>query len=190
MLSIQFLFQHPRTLLLKRNIQSQRRIASVGLVIQRKIIYHIRVFSLDDKGKLVNYFSAGPSPLSLEKDEEKIVLSLEEGLFVRSSGVKKYLKLYLISFRNINITTFHEQPRRVSNLAQGFIIRWRINESACSNKRHIIVSSGDRYKSDTPNLETQFNISRTNVIINLYYPIEWGTNVTRPDLKTHIQQYK
>jgi len=26
-------------------------------------------------------------------------------------------------------TTFHEQPRRVSNLAQRFIIRWRINRS-------------------------------------------------------------
>ena len=80
-----FLFQHPRSLLLKRNIQSQRRIASVGLVVQRKIIYHIRVFSLDDKGRLVDFFAAGPSPLSLEKDEEKTVLAFEEGSNVVSS---------------------------------------------------------------------------------------------------------
>jgi len=54
-------------------------------------------------------------------------------------------------------TTLHEQPRRVSNLAQGFIIRWRINENACSNQRHIIFSSGDGHKSDTPNIETKFH---------------------------------
>jgi len=42
-------------------------------------------------------------------------------------------------------TTLHEQPRRVSNLAQGFIIRYGIfNESASSNQRHIIVSSVDK----------------------------------------------
>jgi len=47
-----------------------------------------------------------------------------------------------------------------SNLAQGFIIiRWRKNESSCSNQRHIIVSSG-RHKSGTPNVDTKFNISR------------------------------
>jgi len=57
-------------------------------------------------------------------------------------------------------TTLHEQPRSVSNLAQGFIIRWRINESACSYQYHIIVSSRDRHKSDTPNMETKFNTSR------------------------------
>jgi len=33
--------------------------------------------------------------------------------------------------------TLHEQPRRVSNFAQGFLIKWRINESACSNQCHI-----------------------------------------------------
>jgi len=65
-----------------------------------------------------------------------------------------------------NETTLHEQPRRVSNLAQGFIIRWQINESAYSNQRHIIVSSGDRHKSETPNMKTKFNTSRKHVIIN------------------------
>jgi len=58
------------------------------------------------------------------------------------------------------------------------------------NQHHTIVASGDRHKIDTPNMETKFNTSRKHGIINLYYPIEWGTKVISLDLKTHIQQYK
>ena len=56
--------------------------SSVGLVVHRKIVYQIRIFSIDDKGKIVNCFRAGPSLLSLEKDEEKTVLTMEEGKVV------------------------------------------------------------------------------------------------------------
>ena len=55
----------------------------MGLTIHRKIVYILRVFSLDDKGKVVDYFTAGPTLLSLEKDEEKTVLSLGEGLSLK-----------------------------------------------------------------------------------------------------------
>ena len=69
-------------MLLKRNIHSQRRIASVGLTSQRKLIYHIRVFSLDEEGRLLDQFFAGPNFLALEKDEEQAVLTIEEGEFM------------------------------------------------------------------------------------------------------------
>nr|CAB3249719.1 germ cell-less protein-like 1 [Phallusia mammillata] len=66
-------------LLLKRNIQSQRRRASVGLTPVRRILYHIRVFSVNKKGHVVNKVSCGPSFLALEKDDERIVLHFNSG---------------------------------------------------------------------------------------------------------------
>jgi len=64
---------------LKRNVHSQRRRASVGFAAQRRVVYHLRVFSHDAKGRVLDMFSSGPAGLSLEKDGESQVISLETG---------------------------------------------------------------------------------------------------------------
>ncbi|CAK8696766.1 unnamed protein product [Clavelina lepadiformis] len=68
--------QEPKALLLKRNFQSQRKAGSVGLGAQRKINFQIKVFSLNSKGQILNMFSTGCSSLSLEKDEERVALTI------------------------------------------------------------------------------------------------------------------
>lgn len=67
-------------MLLKRNIQSQRRRASVGLTPVRRILYNIRVFSVTRKGHVVDRVSCGPSFLALEKDDERVVLHFDKGM--------------------------------------------------------------------------------------------------------------
>ncbi|XP_002125481.2 germ cell-less protein-like 2 [Ciona intestinalis] len=65
----------PCSLSIKRNIKSQRRVAAVGLGTQRKVIYKMKIFSLDTRGHVCACTSVGPCVAALEKDEDRVVLT-------------------------------------------------------------------------------------------------------------------
>lgn len=76
----------PRSLMLKRNVESHHCVSSVNLVTKRNIIYNLRVFSLDQKGHVLHSFStAGDQFQSFSKDEERIVMTLGDQQNVKLS---------------------------------------------------------------------------------------------------------
>jgi len=66
----------PRSLMLKRNVESHHCVSSVNLVTKRNVIYNLRVFSLDQKGHVISAFNTGSKFHSFSKDEESIVMTL------------------------------------------------------------------------------------------------------------------
>ena len=62
--------------MLKRNVESHHCVSSVGMVTKRNIIYHLRVFSLDDRGHVIHHFDTKSKFQTFSKDEERLVLRL------------------------------------------------------------------------------------------------------------------
>lgn len=75
-LLISYRSEAPRSLMLKRNVESHHCVSSVSLLSKRNIIYNLRVFSLDDKGHVTTVFSTGMRFQHFAKDEERIILTL------------------------------------------------------------------------------------------------------------------
>jgi len=75
-LLISYNSKSPRSLMLKRNVESHHCVSSVGMVTKRNIIYHLRVFSLDDRGHVIHHFDTKSKFQTFSKDEERLVLRL------------------------------------------------------------------------------------------------------------------
>ncbi|XP_062913315.1 germ cell-less protein-like 1 isoform X2 [Mobula hypostoma] len=71
-----------RFIIFKRNTLSQSCSGAVSLLPRRNIAYRLRLASFDSNGKVICSRSAGYQILSLEKDQEQIVLNLDSRLLM------------------------------------------------------------------------------------------------------------
>ncbi|XP_072918147.1 germ cell-less protein-like 1 [Hemitrygon akajei] len=71
-----------RFIIFKRNTLSQSCSGTVSLLPRRNIAYRLRLASFDSNGKVICSRSAGYQILSLEKDQEQIVLNLDSRLLM------------------------------------------------------------------------------------------------------------
>ncbi|XP_007910243.2 germ cell-less protein-like 1 [Callorhinchus milii] len=71
-----------RFIIFKRNTLSQPCNGAVSLLPHRNIAYRLRLASFDSNGKVVCSRTAGYQVLSLEKDQEQIVLNLDSRLLI------------------------------------------------------------------------------------------------------------
>lgn len=71
-----------RFIIFKRNTLSQPCNGAVSLLPRRNIAFRLRLASFDSNGKVICSRSAGYQVLSLEKDQEQIVLNLDSRLLI------------------------------------------------------------------------------------------------------------
>uniref|UniRef100_UPI00398E8F0D germ cell-less protein-like 1 isoform X1 n=2 Tax=Pristiophorus japonicus TaxID=55135 RepID=UPI00398E8F0D len=71
-----------RFIIFKRNTLSQPCNGAVSLLARRNIAFRLRLASFDSNGKVICNRSAGYQVLSLEKDQEQIVLNLDSRLLM------------------------------------------------------------------------------------------------------------
>nr|XP_039269381.1 germ cell-less protein-like 1 [Styela clava] len=79
-LLVSYSSQFPKTISLRRNVQSQRCSSSVNFAQSRNIIFRMHVASVNDKGHTILRLSTGNMPLTLEKEEEKVILTIDKEL--------------------------------------------------------------------------------------------------------------
>ncbi|XP_067879207.1 germ cell-less protein-like 1 isoform X2 [Heterodontus francisci] len=71
-----------RFIIFKRNTLSQPCNGAVSLLAHRNIAFRLRLASFDSNGKVICSRSAGYQVLSLEKDQEQVVLNLDSRLLI------------------------------------------------------------------------------------------------------------
>lgn len=62
---------------LRRNVHSQRCSASLSLAAQRHILFRVHIASVNEKGHSIFRLSTGSTPITLDKEEEKVVLAID-----------------------------------------------------------------------------------------------------------------
>lgn len=76
-LLVSYCSQSPKTIALRRNVQSQRCTSAVSFSPSRHIIFRMHVASVNEKGHITLQMSTGNMPLVFGKEEERVILSID-----------------------------------------------------------------------------------------------------------------